>query len=117
MTPTEYTVAALRTSPHPEYLSTNGRQRMFLLGALGLTGEAGEVAEHIKKYVFHGHPLDTEFVVKELGDVLWYLAFLADTCGVPLEAVMAQNIAKLEARYPEGHFSVERSQHRSPSDV
>lgn len=76
------------------------------LGALGLCGEAGEFAELIKKHHFHGKPLDREHALKELGDVLWYIMFTANTLGSSLEEIATINDAKLEARYPSG-FSVE----------
>lgn len=76
--------------------------------SLGLAGESGEVADCVKKIVAHGHPLDAEKLAKELGDVLWYLAVMADAIGYSLEDIAAQNIVKLKARYPEG-FSHERS--------
>ena len=69
---------------------------------LGLTGEAGEVADHVKKHVGHGHGLDRDKVVKELGDVLWYVAALADLCSVSLSQVMLENARKLRVRYPNG---------------
>ena len=80
----------------------------LLNGALGLTGEAGEVAELIKKHIFHGHALSTGDLVKELGDVCWYLALLSTAIGVSLEDIMIENIEKLKRRYPEG-FSSEAS--------
>lgn len=81
------------------------------MAALGLMGEAGEVAEIIKKYRFHGHKLDIENFIKELGDVLWYIAALCTMFGVPLSEVAEANIEKLKERYPEG-FSHEASINR-----
>lgn len=83
----------------------------LLNGALGLTGEAGEVADIIKKYIFHGHKLDRDEIVKELGDVLWYVALLCETIGVSIEDVMTKNIDKLKNRYLDG-FSVKASLNR-----
>lgn len=80
-------------------------------GALGLAGEAGEVADTMKKHLFHGHPLDREEMVKELGDCLWYVAALATALDMELDDVAGRNIDKLRKRYPEG-FSVERSLNR-----
>ena len=80
-------------------------------GALGLTGEAGEVSDMIKKYIFHGHDLDRDDLVKELGDVCWYVALISRAIGVNLEDVMSLNIEKLKKRYPEG-FSEEASINR-----
>ena len=83
--------------------------------ALGLTGEAGEVAEHVKKHLFHGGPLDRAAVVKELGDILWYVAAMAGAVGVPLDEVGETNIEKLRRRYPEG-FEEARSLNRAADD-
>jgi NTP pyrophosphatase (non-canonical NTP hydrolase) len=79
--------------------------------ALGLCGEAGEAAEHIKKHFGHGHDLDVDDLAKELGDVLWYVAALATALDVNLSQVAQANVAKLRARYPDG-FSEERSRNR-----
>lgn len=84
----------------------------LLNGALGLTGEAGETADMIKKYIFHGHELDREALVKELGDVCWYVALLCKAIDVSLEEVLTKNIDKLKARYPEG-FSESASINRT----
>lgn len=54
------------------------------LGALGISGEAGEVTDYIKKVVFHGHELDKRKMALELGDVLWYLAYIAKVIDIPL---------------------------------
>lgn len=69
---------------------------------LGLGGETGEVLEILKKHLYHGHPLDKEALVKEMGDVLWYLAGLATLLDVSMEDVARGNIIKLQGRYPEG---------------
>ncbi len=79
--------------------------------AMGLSGEAGEATDDIKKVLFHGHNLDRQRVCKELGDVLWYLARLAATAGLQLSEVAEHNLAKLNSRYPDG-FSHERSINR-----
>lgn len=78
---------------------------------LGIAGEAGEVADLIKKCVFHQHDLSTDEIVKELGDVLWYIANIARLTGVPLEMVARRNIEKLKERYPDG-FSIAASRDR-----
>ncbi|WP_239740543.1 MULTISPECIES: nucleoside triphosphate pyrophosphohydrolase family protein [unclassified Mammaliicoccus] len=69
---------------------------------LGLTGEAGEVADNIKKHIFHGHDLNKDEIVKELGDVLWYVSSLASMCNVTLDEVAGHNLNKLGNRYPNG---------------
>lgn len=78
-------------------------------GALGLAGEGGEVADLVKKWEFQGHPLTPEKLVEELGDVLWYVALISNGLGFTLSQVMEANLAKLAARYPDGHFAIERS--------
>lgn len=81
------------------------------MGALGISGEAGEVTDYIKKVVFHKHDLDREEIGKELGDVLWYVTYIAECIGYSLEEVAEMNIEKLKKRYPEG-WSSERSINR-----
>ncbi len=74
--------------------------------ALGLTGEAGEVADKIKKIIRDqdGQLVlgDKEAIAKEIGDVLWYCAILADELGVDLETVAKINISKLQSRKRRG---------------
>ena len=78
---------------------------------MGLCGEAGEVIDLVKKHLHQGHPLNKEQLIKELGDVAWYLAEAAYALGVDLDTVCAGNISKLKKRYPEG-FDKERSINR-----
>lgn len=82
----------------------------------GITSEAGEIAEHVKHVRFHGKALDKEYLIKEGGDLLWYLAELATGLGITLEEIAARNVTKLQKRYPEGHFTVERSENRKPDE-
>ena len=89
----------------PEEVYDN--QAAIIMATLGLTGEAGEVADLIKKAVFHKHGDMTALtakIVAELGDVLWYVARLASAFGLNLEDIMQGNLDKLNARY-EGGFS------------
>ncbi|ALY08118.1 MazG nucleotide pyrophosphohydrolase domain protein [Bacillus phage vB_BhaS-171] len=79
--------------------------------SLGLTGEAGEVADIIKKVIFHGHEMERHEVAKELGDVMWYVSQLARLTGFTLEQIAEMNIKKLEKRYSKG-FSEEASINR-----
>lgn len=79
---------------------------------LGIAGEAGEVADLIKKEYFHGHPRNHEKVLEELGDTLFYLSTCAWYYGFSLEEVARANNEKLAKRYPNG-FEVERSLNRS----
>ena len=84
---------------------------MLVWTTIGLAGEAGEVAEHIKKGIFHQHGVDADKLKKELGDVLWYVAAICETAGFDMGAIMQANIDKLKARYPNG-YSSEDSQRR-----
>lgn len=100
----EYQELAARTANSHEYELANY--------GLGIAGEAGEVADLIKKAVFHGHDIPKDEVKKELGDVLWYLSRIASLAGLTLDEVATGNIDKLMKRYPEG-FSTERSVNRN----
>lgn len=111
MTINEYQKLAMRTS-NPK-LSTIDH---IVNGALGLTGESGEVADLVKKALMQGHMLDSEHIIKELGDICWYIAETATALGCDLETIMQINIDKLKNRYPEG-FETERSQHRENGDI
>lgn len=110
LTLNDYQQQAQRTAQRADPLPSDKRLMGF---ALGLTGEAGEVADLVKKETTHGHARDTTKIKAELGDVLWYLAALAHEYGLTLEDVAAANIAKLKARYPDPEgFSEARSKAR-----
>lgn len=79
--------------------------------ALGIAGEAGEIADYVKKCLYQGHQYDVAVMVEELGDLLFYIANMASLCGVALEDVAKFNYEKLLDRYPDG-FEVERSVNR-----
>ena len=81
-------------------------EKQLSLGALGLGGESGEVVDLIKKVLHHGKPLDKDKLIEEMGDVRWYLEYLAASIGVSMEEIETRNIKKLRARYPNG-FSKE----------
>jgi NTP pyrophosphatase (non-canonical NTP hydrolase) len=111
MDASEYQVLAARTlidNPNDTY---SDQDIMAVWNAIGLAGEAGEVAEHIKKGIFHRHGIDETKLKKEIGDVLWYTAALCTTLGLDLSEIMQGNIDKLKKRYPNG-FTFEDSQKR-----
>ena len=88
--------------------------------ASGMSAEAGEFMEIVKKLKFQGKPYDEktkEHLQKELGDVMWYVAQAAMALGVRLDEVIYLNTLKLAARYPEGLFEVERSENRKAGDI
>ena len=107
MTPNEYQKLAMTT------LNPQLAQKDVLINAvMGLCGESGEAIDIVKKYLHQGHELDREKLIKELGDIAWYLAEAATALNIDLETVLERNIEKLKSRYPEG-FSAERSIHRN----
>ena len=106
MTVNEYQKMAL-TTLNPAL----GKQDVLINGVMGLCGESGEAIDIVKKHLAQGHPLDREGLIKELGDVAWYLAETAYALDVSLDEVFQRNIDKLKARYPEG-FDASRSVER-----
>lgn len=110
MTLNEYQQAAQRTA------STKTPSSKIENGILGLCGETGEVADLLKKYLYQGHELDREKMIKECGDVIWYVAELAAGLGMTLEDVCQLNVDKLRIRYPDG-FDPERSRNREAGDL
>lgn len=74
----------------------------ILHGAIGISGEAGEILDTLKKTLMYDKPLDINHVKEECGDLLWYMAILLDEAGLSFQDVMKCNINKLEKRYPKG---------------
>ena len=107
-----YQLDVLKYAPdHHDYLLN------VIYAALGMCGEAGEASELIKKYAYHGHTIDTEHLARELGDVLWYVSYIAHLFGYPLSKIMAMNQEKLAKRYPDGKFDADRSRNREEGDI
>ncbi len=98
----EYQRLARRTAEYP-------REAWLIYPALGLAGEAGEVAEHVKKAIRDdGGTVSDErraALAKELGDVLWYLAGLASELGLDLDEIAEGNLEKLLSRQRRGVLS------------
>lgn len=103
----EYQKLAMRTMSSIK----DDTEQSLINGGLGLTGEAGEVADIIKKHIFHGHELNIDELKKELGDVMWYIACCATAIDVDLNEIAEGNIEKLKKRYPDG-FKEEHSRNR-----
>ena len=107
-----YQKSVLKYAPdHHDYLLN------VIYAAMGMCGEAGEASELIKKYAYHGHTIDSEHLARELGDVLWYVSYMAHLFGYPLGKIMAMNQEKLAKRYPDGQFDEERSRNREEGDI
>ena len=92
----------------------------LLTAAVGISAEGGEFLEIVKKITFQGKPYDEASINHlkiELGDVLWYVAQACIALDVSLDDVLAQNIQKLSARYPDGHFDSYFSENRRIDDL
>ena len=87
------------------------KDQVLLNGLMGLCGESGEAIDLLKKHLCHGHELDKDKLIYELGDVAWYLAIASYALNMDLEEVLRLNIEKLKKRYPGG-FSSDKSINR-----
>lgn len=117
MTLNDYQVKALETAQFPlgliDSMTSVGivvqRPAKWVYPVLGLTGEAGEVSDKFKKIMRDKHGViddaDKEDIKKELGDVLWYVAIIADILGIKLEDVAVTNTVKLKSRKERGKIS------------
>lgn len=88
-----------------ERLSDTSTIRL-LHAAMGVSTESGELLDALKKSLFYGKELDRTNLFEEVGDLLWYLAILADEIGFDFEQAMAKNVEKLRARYGERFSSL-----------
>jgi NTP pyrophosphatase (non-canonical NTP hydrolase) len=91
--------------------ATTERKETLKMALIGLTGELGEIADPLKKSLFHGHDLDCSHIQDEVGDALWYLAVLCNALNISMDDAIESNVKKLRRRYPSG-FSSERSINR-----
>jgi NTP pyrophosphatase (non-canonical NTP hydrolase) len=102
-------------------LEANGTNTSQLLtAALGLSAEAGEFTEVVKKIVFQGKPYNEDNVFhmkRELGDICWYLAQAFMALDTNFDEILDMNIEKLSARYPDGAFNEYYSENRKEGDV
>ena len=92
----------------------------LLTAAVGMSAEAGEFTEVVKKMVFQGKPVNEDnlfHLKRELGDIMWYVAQACIGLGVSLEEVIEMNVDKLVSRYPGGEFDVHYSENRQDGDV
>ena len=93
---------------------------LMITGALGLGAESGELQEIVKKMLFQGKPLTAENVFhmkRELGDIMWYWINTCTALGLDPNDVIAENVKKLEARYPGGAFDPHYSENRKKGDL
>lgn len=92
----------------------------LLTAAVGMSAEAGEFTEIIKKIFFQGKPVNEEnlfHLKRELGDIMWYVAQACIGLNISLDEVMEMNVEKLVARYPGGEFDVHYSENRKEGDL
>jgi NTP pyrophosphatase (non-canonical NTP hydrolase) len=92
----------------------------LLTAAVGMSAEAGEFTEIIKKIIFQGKPVNEEnlfHLKRELGDIMWYVAQACIGLDTSLDEIMEMNVEKLVARYPGGNFDVHYSENRKEGDL
>ena len=92
----------------------------LLTAAVGLSAESGELTEIVKKIIFQGKPYNEDNIYhmkRELGDIMWYLAQACMALDTDFDELMAMNVEKLGARYPEGAFDVHYSENRKAGDL
>ena len=92
----------------------------LMTAAFGISAEAGEFTEVVKKMFLQGKPYNEENVFhlkRELGDIMWYVAQACMALDTNIEEVLHMNYEKLSARYPEGTFDVWRSENRKEGDL
>ena len=115
MNPKDYIEKALRTESC-DYAKISERMQnkctiRLLHAGIGLATESGEFLDALKKHIYYGKELDKVNLIEEISDQMWYCAIALDELGVSFEEVMAKNIAKLSARYPE-KFTEEKAENR-----
>lgn len=100
--------------------STDADVPRLLTAALGMTAEAGEFTEVVKKIFLQGKTYNDEnafHLKRELGDICWYIAQACMALGTNFDEILQMNYEKLSARYPEGAFDVYRSENRKDGDL
>jgi NTP pyrophosphatase (non-canonical NTP hydrolase) len=93
---------------------------LLITAALGLSAESGEFTEIVKKCLFQGKPLNADnhhHAVRELGDVFWYWTNACRALNVDPHEVIAENVRKLQSRYPGGNFDAHYSENRKDGDL
>lgn len=92
----------------------------LLTGAVGLSAEAGELMEIVKKLIFQGKPVNEETIFhmkRELGDVMWYIMQVLMALNVDITEIVEMNVEKLAKRYPGGEFDPYYSENRQEGDL
>jgi NTP pyrophosphatase (non-canonical NTP hydrolase) len=100
--------------------TTNVNISLLLTAGLGLGSEGGEFQEIVKKILFQSKPLDEANIFhmkRELGDIIWYWTNACRSLGLDPNEVIAENVNKLESRYPGGSFDAHYSENRKEGDL
>ena len=126
----EHFVDAVTSDASKDFLSLSDRLveldqkganiERLMTASVGMSAEAGEFTEIVKKIAFQGKELteDTKtHMVKELGDVFWYIAQACNALGLDFQTIVVTNMIKLAARYPGGEFDVFQSENRAEGDI
>jgi len=93
---------------------------LLATAGIGLASEGGEFNEIVKKMLFQGKPFNEEnrfHMKRELGDIIWYWINACRALGYDPNEVISENVKKLEARYPGGHFDAFYSENRKEGDL
>jgi len=109
MNAADFQEQAARTQITDPGFEIPGHELMLVWNALGLAGKAGDIAELVKKGVFHRNSIDPVKLEKELGDMLWYTAAICTSLGLDLGEIMQANIERLKAGDPN-RYTVEEGQ-------
>ena len=100
--------------------NTNINISLLMTAGIGLASEGGEFNEIVKKILFQGKPLDEANIFhmkRELGDIIWYWTNACRSLGLDPNDVIAENVNKLESRYPGGKFDAYYSENRKEGDL
>ena len=93
---------------------------LLLTAGIGLASEGGEFNEIVKKIFFQGKPFNEEnrfHMKRELGDIMWYWVNACRALNYDPNEIIAENVHKLESRYPGGHFDAFYSENRKEGDL
>ena len=93
---------------------------LLMTAAIGMAAEGGEFAEIPKKVAFQGKPMDEDTIFhmkRELGDIMWYWVNACRALNLDPNEVVAENVRKLEKRYPGGEFDSWFSENRKDGDL
>ena len=101
-------------------VTTTINPALLLTAAMGLAAEGGEFVEIPKKIIFQGKPVNEENIFhmkRELGDIMWYWINACRALNLDPNDVIAENVRKLESRYPGGSFDAYYSENRQDGDL